>query len=221
MPGRGFRRRRRRYRRFGNRRRRARYRRRRPRLRPELKKDLTSYTFNPLAGGTVDRLTDIVQGTAVSERIGNKIVLKNFTVRMQYNNINNATPNTTASTRFRMVIFQSKQFSNTTPNVTDILDSADILSTWNRNTRPLFHILYDKVFSMNQLVAMGAAGGGVQIPQELRRFWKKTFNYNKICWYDGAGATDLYHNHPYIMLIPDLVDSVRIDIEVAVNFYDN
>jgi len=114
------------------------------------------------SGGTVvDSLNKIAQGVTESERVGRKCTIKSLSVHYQLTLPESdavATPVDGDITR--VIFYVDKQANGATIAVTDLLETADILSFYNLANSSRFVILCDKMHSLNYLT-MASDGAGL------------------------------------------------------------
>lgn len=131
------------------------------------------------AAGTVlnSSLLLIPDGTTQSTRIGRKITVKHIFVHGHLILPATTTPGDT-SDRVRIIMYLDKQCNGAAAAVSDILTATDVNSFRNLSETGRFHILYDKVHSMNASSGTTAGAGGDQFGEYMRGFSiKKACNY--------------------------------------------
>lgn len=105
--------------------------------------------LTPANGSTGAAFLAMPQGTASNRRVGQEIYLWSLEVR-GYSWIQNEPVTDNASDIFRIVWVLDTQANGAAPSVTDILESATILSPFNDFTVPnRFSVFYDKMFIHN------------------------------------------------------------------------
>lgn len=105
--------------------------------------DLASTVAVP-STGTVVHLTPCAQGDNDDERNGNQFKLKSIFLRL-YGDHNSSGA---TSQLVRMILFQDKMGQGVFPAVTDVLQTANILSPLNRSHDGRVRILKDKVLNL-------------------------------------------------------------------------
>lgn len=117
-------------------------------MKPEKKfKDLDT-TLSPTTSGATLYLPTLAVGTGQSQRIGRKVMITDIllkgTVRFA------ATSSSIAAfNRVRVMVVQDMQPNGAVFAVTDVLDTADLLSYRNIPSAGRFKILYDHMFNSN------------------------------------------------------------------------
>lgn len=136
--------------------------------------------------GTVDWLLDIPQGTNNGERIGNKIDILGFYVKL-YGVFN--TTNTGVSL-IRFMLIEDKQSTGTLPNISLILNTTSLP---NSMPNPLyterFRTIVDKLITLdvNQQVKSASS-------------YRK---YKTRLYYSGAAATDLAGKQLLVLILSE------------------
>ncbi len=129
----------------------------------ELKFFDTTAAFNAggviVVGGEIDASMNlIVQGTGENERIGRKCVVKSIHIKGDVELPTLAGAGGGNFDRCRIIVYVDKQANGATAAVTDILQSADILSHRNLSNTGRFTVLQDQVWNVNQGPAAGDGG---------------------------------------------------------------
>lgn len=168
--------------------------------------------------GEVIQLCEIKQGTGDTERIGNKLIIKNINVRFRYK------LNTTVNrgSVFRMMLVQDLQCNGTEATEADLLDGyydeanppvfqpPVVQSFRNLDNDERFKVLYDKFTTLNHdLVTSGGASD--QSQSAVKKINKKCniqINYN-----NNTGAlTEIRSNNLFLFIFSDLEDgTVTVD----------
>lgn len=154
--------------------------------------------------GTTRSLTSIAQGDGISTRDGNSILVKSLYFRMS------SQLNSGATASFvRFIVFQDKQqVADTTPGVTDVLETADYLSHLNRANLGRFKILRD--------VTYGLDGNTVV------RVFKRYIYLNTHIRYNGTASTDIQKNGLHVLAISNEATNVpTVDFNFSISYHDN
>lgn len=136
--------------------------------------------------GTVFPLHLIPQGTGDSERIGDKITVRNILGRVSFIMNSSAT-----NTLFRFIIFQDKQqVGDTSPGISDVLATSSTLSSLNTNAAGRFKVIKNWFFQMDSV--KGAT--------KTIQFYKKV---NTNLRFNGTLNSDIQKNGLYVLLLSD------------------
>ena len=163
----------------------------------------TSISTSPTSSGYVTPLTQILQGDGINNRDGNSVKVTYLGLR------GNFTAND-AHTLTRMIVFRdNQQIGDTTPSVSDVLQSADPNSFLNQNTLGRFKVLLDRRYQNTD------AGNNKGIA------FKHDLSLQHHVRYNGAAATDVQKGGLYILLVSDDAVGPNIAIECRVRFVDN
>lgn len=109
--------------------------------------DLSAQTPVTSSTGSITNLAPITQDDTITGRDGNTIKLKSVYFKAVLLRHDSST-----STYFRMCIFIDRANNdNTTPTITDILDTSSYLSALNLNNRKRFLVLFDKLVTLDSL----------------------------------------------------------------------
>lgn len=169
-------------------------------------------TYNSVAvtnTASLTQITQIAQGDTDTTRDGDryKLVKLRFRAIMYHNSI--------ANVQCRVIIFRWKPRS--TPTAADILLTGgggviDVVSEYQHDTRQMFQILYDKLFTI----------GSVQPPQasKVLSFQHVFKGKSGDCQMDAASATT-GTNQLWILTISDNVTGSTMKGTSKVNFTDS
>ncbi len=133
-------------------------------LQPEMKHLDTSFTINVVNAGAVESipLNGILQSDASNGRVGNRAHIHKVMIR----GFVSLTASVDSNDVVRVIIFQDKQASGTTPTVAQILQTASTNSFRNRDTTKRFNILYDHRMQWESN-SLDVAGTAFVVPQTL------------------------------------------------------
>lgn len=102
------------------------------------------FTMNPnIAVGRIEFLSAIAQGTTDTSRVGDSILPKLLSVKMQLNQHATAT-----DTKIRIIFFIDKDHDGVAPVGPDLLANQDVLSFYNLDDISRFRILSDRVYTL-------------------------------------------------------------------------
>ena len=102
------------------------------------------FNMNPNQSvGRIEFLSAIVQGTTDTSRIGDSILPKLLSVKMQLNQHASAT-----DTKIRIIFFVDRDMDGTAPTGADLLTDFDTLSFYNLDDITRFRILHDRVYTL-------------------------------------------------------------------------
>lgn len=163
-----------------------------------------SATLNP-STGTVTHLSNIGQGDDNDLRSGRSILLKS--VYLQAVNVINASA---ANTTTRVIIFVDHDAGGVSPTVTDVLQTASIISARNLDTDlGRFTILMDKCINLSD-------NGNRQITI------KKYIPMNIHIKYDGTASTDFSKNNIWmITLSSEPTNTPEFSYNLRLRYIDN
>lgn len=136
--------------------------------------------------GTVLHLTDIAQGDNDAERTGKSIFVRNVFSRLAVEQHASAT-----HTGIRMILFiDTQQVADTSPSVTNVLESTSILSSLNTETAGRFKVLKDWTFYVNDT-------------SSTTRVIKYFKNLRHHVRYNGTAGTDQQKGALYLLYLSD------------------
>ena len=134
--------------------------------------------------GSVTHLTEIAIGDTKSTRTGSSVLTKDFALRFTLQK--NATA---VGTVVRVLIIRDKQqISDTSPGVTDILNSADVNSHYNAQLSDRFQYLSDQTITLDADDVLIAKQFKLN-PQGLHVL------------FNGSSGTDIQKNGLYLVLV--------------------
>lgn len=160
-------------------------------------------------------MNGVSQGTDYNARIGRKIVMKSFLIRVQkqYNTTVPAQP-----CNVRWILFYDKQTNGAAPSASDFFQqsasiSENMVSPINLNNRDRFIVLKDKMMSLNgSAIATG--------------WFKKFQRINLEVIYNATGNTvgAIQTGSMYLLAVTDFQDATYnlvCDISTRVRFLDS
>lgn len=164
--------------------------------------------------GTVALLTGIAQGDSVQERIGNSVLPKKFTFRM--NAFKNASATTTQLTT---MLILDKEYDGANPAVTDILAYAHYQSFLKITNTKRFKVLRVKRWTMDAYHPTKWLEWNIDFnkPSPKRKKWLHMR-------YGGTGSTasDCKQNQLILLTISDQAANVpTIDYRCTLRYIDN
>ncbi len=109
----------------------------------------------PTAGAVHPTFNNVAEGTARSERVGRKIVIRR--IGWKYSNLATPTP-PVESTVVRLIVFLDTQANGATATVAEILDTAQYHSFRKLENAQRFSILMDRTHPCNVLAKTTATG---------------------------------------------------------------
>lgn len=114
-------------------------------LNPEFKLNITERTAGAVSSDspTFQCLTNMGQGTDDNQRIGKNILCKSLSYRMFF------TQQSSQDAIVRVIIFVDTAGQGTTPAITDVLRSAEVVSGLNTDNGKRFTVLRDYFFSLS------------------------------------------------------------------------
>lgn len=144
--------------------------------------------ISPNNSGIVYCLTNIAQGVAEGERVGNSILAKS----VKFDAVVKQNSAQTAPVSLRLILFRDREGNNgSVPAVLDVLKSATVNSEFVTVNRDRFQILADKKFSLP--VVAQAQDKMIKIYRKLRHHVK----------YTGSGTTDYDEGQIWILALSD------------------
>lgn len=167
---------------------------------------VNSASSTPDTSGSVIHLSPVSIGDGQSARTGNSILAKNLFGRIVFNQ------NVTAvTTRIRFLILRdTQQIGDTSPAVTDVLNSADVLSPLNATLYPgRFNILYDQLILLDDTLRQTCS----------RKIYIKLNNHIK---YNGSATSDIAKNGLYMLMISTQgTNTPTVDYNLKLSYHDN
>lgn len=151
-------------------------------------------------------LAAISQGDSDSGRTGNSIFARNLSM-----NLNVKINASNLATQFiRIVLLQdNQQISDTTPSVTDVLDSAYPNAPLNQSTAGRFTIIRNWEFYLNATNQPG-------------RVLKKYFKLWHHIRYNGSASTDIQRGGLYLLYISDqATNPPTAGYQIKLGYHDN
>jgi len=106
----------------------------------------------------------IAQGTDYTNRVGDSIKLQKIEFNGHYHISTNAT--TSVGTKLRLILLRDLQQDGTAPTVTEVLQTASEVATYNYLRRERFSILSDQLIALNQLAGNANGVFKLTIPHE-------------------------------------------------------
>lgn len=167
----------------------------------------TAVTGTVPDSGAVTHITALAQGDGEGARTGNSIFVRSINWKGQVYRTTSGNANQT----FRvMVIMDNQQLTDSSPGVTDILQSATVYSHLNKNTVGRFSVLANKVFMLS---STGDLGKNLNINIPLKHHVR----------YNGSASTDIAKGGLYVLCISDQASAnyPSIQSEVRVSYHDN
>lgn len=162
-------------------------------------------TSNISSTGTVVHLSSIAQGDTSSGRTGNSILSRNLLLRIAIAN------NVSAVNTFHrvMLVWDTQQIGDTSPTISDILESVSYLSPLATATVGRFKILYTKTFSTNTV-------------NNTNKIIDKYFNFNKHIRYNGTAGADIQKNGLYLVMLSDqAINTPTYFYQYKLGYHDN
>lgn len=151
-------------------------------------------------------LSGISQGDTDSGRTGNSIFARNL-----FMNLNVKVNASNLSTQFvRLILLQdNQQISDTTPSVSDVLDSAYPNAPLNQSTAGRFTIIRNWEFYLNTATNPG-------------RVLKKYFKLWHHIRYNGTASTDIQRGGLYLLYISDQsTNPPTAGYQIKLGYHDN
>lgn len=128
-----------------------------------------------LTGDILTSVVLIAQGTGESQRVGRKLVITSISMRwlIGLNEVTNA-GDVPEGDICRIIVFMDRQSNGAEAAVLDILETAAVLSYRNLSKTGRFQILYDKIHTLNRMVAV-TDGTNTSTTPETERYltWHK------------------------------------------------
>lgn len=171
----------------------------------ETKRLILTQAATAIAATSIANLTPIAQALTDSGRSGDSVLLKYLTVRGTLRL--QAATNRIETVRIMLVV--DKENSGSTPAITDILLTDDVLSIKNFDTTGRFLILHDKTYSFT--------AGGKEL--SFIKIYKK-LNFH--CHYTGPLGTDEAENQIYLVSMASAAsDNTVFGYQTVLAFVDN
>lgn len=105
-----------------------------------------------------------MQGLNYNERVGNSIKLQKIEFYGHYHISTNMT--TAVGTKLRIILFRDLQQDGTAPTVTEVLNTASEVSTYNYLKRERFSFLVDELVPLSQVAGNANGVFRYDIPHE-------------------------------------------------------
>lgn len=167
--------------------------------------DTTSTGINVSSTGTVISLNSIAQGDSQSNRDGLSILTKYLFGRIDTGLVAPA-----VSTFIRIIFFIDKQQQgDTTPSVTDVLQSSTTLSPLNTFQKGRFKILRDKTVILNPASRTNSNHKfNIKLGHHIR--------------YNGTSGTDIQKGGVYMLLLSnEPTNAPVVAYNLRLTYYDN
>ena len=167
---------------------------------------ITSGDVNPTSSGTIVHYTSVAQGDGPTTRTGNSIFVRGLMVNLNIK----LNPSVTTSTFCRIIAFiDTQQIGDTSPAVTDVLESANVNSSLALNTAGRFKILRSWEFDLN----------AVNKPSKVIKQW---FNMRHHVRYNGSNGSDIQKGGIYILyLSTEATLAPNIGTNNFIRYHDN
>lgn len=155
--------------------------------------------------GAVTHMTAVATGDLPINRTGSSILLKSFHIRCAISKHASAT-----ATVFRFILVKDKQqISDTSPAVTDILNSADVLSHIVPDFQERWQIIKDQTFSLDAA-------------HVLHTFDYRIARTGVHCRYNGTAGSDIQQGGHYLLLLSnEATNTPTASVISRLRFYDN
>lgn len=161
-----------------------------------------SATINTTGG--VYQLSPIPQGDTDGSRHGNSVYARSIFGRL---GLVKALAADTTFVRF-MIFIDNQQTADTTPTLTDVLESASVFAPLNNLTVGRYSIKYDKLISMSALHDATHRKIFIPLKHHIR--------------YNGTASTDIQKGGIYALVISDQPTNVpSFTYNLRLNYYDN
>jgi len=160
------------------------------------------------SGGTL-HISSVAQGDGDNARTGNSLFARCVNIKGILR-FNSASSKLYQPCRL-MVVQDSQQIGDTSPGVTNVLESATTYGHMNSDTVGRFKVLYNKVFNLN-------TGANVSIPFTINLPMRHHIRYN------GTAATDIQRGGLYFMYMSNesvSTDQPYMDYECRLSYHDN
>lgn len=165
------------------------------------------------AGIVISDFQLIPEGTGFSERIGSKISPTSLQIKLAIRTAENRL----FGTKVRMLVFWDRQTNGAAPILVSqdngVLDNSVIGSAplalmyapINYLTRDRYHVVYDKVFTINPKTFLQLTAPDVTEMTPVELFIRKNIRLGRILKYDSAGGsiTDLVSNSIHVAFLSD------------------
>lgn len=170
-------------------------------------KDLNLFN-NISTSGSVFPLTDISMGDGTAQRTGNSILVRSLSYRYSVE-INSSVTN---NTRVLMLLVQdTQQIADTTPTITDVLDSSTPESLLSRTNAGRFKVLKRKSFHLTP-----PSGGD---PLKEHSGYLNLYSHVR---YNGTTATDIQKGGYYLMFLSsETTNTPTVRGNFRLGYHDN
>nr|UOF80963.1 capsid protein [Cressdnaviricota sp.] len=155
--------------------------------------------------GTMTLLNGMAQNDTVNGRTGNSILMRNLFLRLGFVQHASAT-----STVYRVMVVQdSQQIGDTTPAISDILESVSVYSPLSTASSGRFKILKNWMFSTSN------ASNTVKLLE-------KYFDFRFHTRFNGTASTDIQKNGLYLVTLCDqATNKPSFNYTWKVGYHDN
>lgn len=167
--------------------------------------NLTGSTTITATGGVL-HLTALAQGDTSSGRTGNSVLFRNLLQRFR---ITLSPSAATTYVRF-MLVQDNQQIGDTSPTISDVLESVDVLSPLATATQGRFKVLQSKVISLDN----------VKTKTHLTQKYKDMRHHVR---FNGPSNTDIQKGGIYFMYVSDQAvgTSPTLDYNFKLGYRDN
>lgn len=163
--------------------------------------------LNPSSTGQVVHLTDVGQDDTSTGRTGNSILLRGININLECS-MNASITN--GETYFRIIVFKdNQQIGDTTPAVTDILESAKTSAFLNQDHAGRFQILKNYYFSLDSIKGKS-------------RIIRHYINQHLHVRWNGINGSDIQKNGIYILFLSDEpTNTPSVNYNIKLGWHDN
>lgn len=165
----------------------------------------TDTSSSPSTSGTITHLTAIAQGDAENQRSGNGILCRYILI----NAVMQLHASATNTTYRILIVSDSQQVGDSSPAISDVLNSVGLTSALNRGTVGRFNVLYDVVQNINN----------VGTPTRVHRIYLPTMCHVR---FNGPLSTDIQKNGVYLILISnEATNTPSFSYFSRISYHDN
>lgn len=170
-------------------------------------KTYSDYYLNisPSSSGMINELglLNIIEGTGVGQRQGDKIELKSVSIRSFCFTLNTLAVNADAFNNLRIIIFSLPQpiTAGVGVSVSDILQDLDVLSHYKKDSQVKFKIHHDVLYYLDNQQLGGTPRWSPITAHQKKYFKKMTFPTGLPITYNSGG--DIIKNDLLMLAISD------------------
>lgn len=167
----------------------------------------SSIAWTPTTAGDISSLNLIAQGDGDSGRTGNSIFVRGLSIQGNMSR-NSAGTYPDGQVVKLMVVMDTQQVGDTSPAITDIIESNGVNSFLNSDTVGRFQVLYNKRITLD-----------TQHPNVLIKFNKSMRHHIR---FNGSGASDVQKGGLYVLALSnESTNAPTVGLQCRLTYHDN